>query len=496
MKPVAVHWFRNDLRVHDQPALVAARRRGDAIVGIYGYDAEPYGAGRFGFCKTGPHRARFRAEALADLRANLGERGIPLVVRDTAAEALSAVLGGVAVARLSYPTEPASEETAIERDVLRMARARAVRCEAYAGHSLLHPEDLPFAIAGLPDLFTTFRKEVERHWRVREVAPEPGRQELVANLPDVGTLRPAPNGAVSNAGSARFTGGETAGLARLQEYLWERDRLRVYKETRNGMLQFDDSSKLSPWLAAGCLSPRRIYAEIRRYERERVENDSTYWLIFELLWRDFFRLTHLKQGDRLFLRDGLQRLPIEWSRDPAMVAAWCEGKTGYPIVDANMRELSATGYMSNRGRQIVASFFTKNLGLDWRIGAEWFEHQLLDYDVASNYGNWQYAAGVGNDGREFRLFNLRRQAEMYDPKGDYVRYWIPELRRAMGFGAHEPWRSGADYVPRIVDFDASARENRARYEAAVRRAGGPSGTGRDRSGAGGGGKPNRHSRRR
>jgi deoxyribodipyrimidine photo-lyase len=239
-----------------------------------------------------------------------------------------------------------------------------------------------------------------------------------------------------------------------------------------------------------------VYEEVRRYERERVENESTYWLVFELLWRDFFRLTHLKYGDRLFLRDGLQRLPIEWGRDPAAVAAWCDGKTGYPIVDANMRELAATGYMSNRGRQIVASFFTKNLGLDWRIGAEWFEHQLLDYDVASNYGNWQYAAGVGNDGREFRLFNLRRQAEQYDPKGDYVRHWIPELRRLMGFSAHEPWRTGADYVPRMVDFDASARENRERYESAVRRSSGATRSGQDRSGAGGGGKPNRPRNRR
>jgi deoxyribodipyrimidine photo-lyase len=123
------------------------------------------------------------------------------------------------------------------------------------------------------------------------------------------------------------------------------------------------------------------------------------------------------------------------------------------LVDAAMRELLATGYTSNRSRQIVASFFTKNLGLDWRLGAEWFESQLVDYEVGSNYGNWQYAAGVGNDAREFRLFNLKKQAQQYDPDGKFVKYWLPNLR--------------SENLPEIVSFDQSAKENRLKYERAA-----------------------------
>ena len=150
--------------------------------------------------------------------------------------------------------------------------------------------------------------------------------------------------------------------------------------------------------------------EVELYEAERVKNDSTYWLKFELLWRDFFIFMSAKHGSHLFRSGGLQDKPIEWIDDRILFEAWCEGKTGYPLVDANMRELRETGYMSNRGRQNVASFLTKNLGLDWRLGAEWFESQLIDHDPSLNYGNWNYAAGIGNDTREFRWFNINKQA--------------------------------------------------------------------------------------
>jgi deoxyribodipyrimidine photo-lyase len=204
-----------------------------------------------------------------------------------------------------------------------------------------------------------------------------------------------------------YKGGETAALARLHEYFWELDKLKEYKETRNGMLGPHYSSKFSPWLASGNVSPRVILSEVKRYEKERVANDSTYWLVFELIWRDFFKFIAMRYGNDIFKLGGPQRdaAKYPWVRQERLYKAWVEGRTGVPLIDACMRELRATGFLGNRGRQIVASFCTKDLLLDWRMGAAYFEEVLLDYDPASNYGNWNYVAGVGSDPREDRYFN-------------------------------------------------------------------------------------------
>ncbi len=151
--------------------------------------------------------------------------------------------------------------------------------------------------------------------------------------------------------------------------------------------------------------------------------------MFELRWRDYFRFVALKYDDALFRPSGIQGIEIPWEHDWDRFERWQKGETGFPLVDANMRELAATGFMSNRGRQNVASFLTKNLGIDWRMGAEWFESRLVDYDVCSNYGNWNYTAGVGNDARGFRYFNIPKQSKDYDAKGHYVKHWLPQLER-------------------------------------------------------------------
>jgi deoxyribodipyrimidine photo-lyase len=274
-------------------------------------------------------------------------------------------------------------------------------------------------------------------------------------------------------------GGEAAAWERLGRWFWEEDRLRTYKETRNGMDGDAYSSRLSPWLAHGCLSARSVQAEVARYEQERVANDSTYWMTFELLWRDYFQWIAQKHGAALFRPAGLRGVPVPWRRDEDLFERWCEGKTGFPIIDACMRELAATGFLGNRGRQVVTSFLTKNLGLDWRWGAEWFEAQLVDHDVGSNYGNWNYGAGVGNDARGFRYFQLATQAQKYDPDGAHARRWCPELAGLPAAYAHAPWSApdqvlreasvqlGHTYPRRIVDLDRSAAENRARWEQAA-----------------------------
>ncbi|EGR31487.1 hypothetical protein IMG5_108280 [Ichthyophthirius multifiliis] len=253
-------------------------------------------------------------------------------------------------------------------------------------------------------------------------------------------------------------------MNRVQQYIWEQDLLKNYKNTRNGMVGADYSSKFSIWLANGCISPRYIYQEVKKYEKERIKNDSTYWIIFELLWRDYFKFVAIKYKNKLFYKNGIQGLDINWNQEINYFELWKNGKTGYPLVDANMRELNSTGFMSNRGRQNVASFLNKNMWVDWRMGAEYFESILLDYDPESNYGNWQYSAGIGNDGRQFRVFNITKQSNDYDPEGIYIKLWIPELKNVPKNKLFEPWKLnkeeqkeygviiGKDYPEPILDY--------------------------------------------
>lgn len=313
---------------------------------------------------------------------------------------------------------PAYEEQQLE---WRMKRSLGARLQTLWTHTLVDPNDLPFDPAqATPMVFSQFRKSVEAAdvWNV----PEPLR--ACARLPplpagvdvspsDVGDAFAAGGVDVAKGASGPFVGGETAALDRLKKWMWDEDRLKEYKDTRNGMLGMDYSSKFSPWLAQGCLSARRVYHDVQgaahpcvasrrvarhvgwritlscspqprapfaEYERVRVANQSTYWLVFELLWRDYFNFLMQRVKSELFFLEGPRNVTDKaWSRSLPDFFKWANGETGYPLVDACMRELAATGFMSNRGRQIVASFLTKDMGIDWRFGAEWFERHLLDH---------------------------------------------------------------------------------------------------------------------
>jgi deoxyribodipyrimidine photo-lyase len=480
-------WYRNDLRLHDHEPLIKAIKSGAKVVGIYCFDDRQFCSTSFGFPKTGAFRAQFLLESVTDLRAAWRDRGSDLIIRRGLPEEiipqLAQELGANAI---YYHREVTAEEVVVEHSVDTRLKELGVKSQSWWGHTLYHANDLPFKVADTPELFTKFRKLVEQKADVRESLAAPERLPVwqgeidrgeIPQLSDFGLSLPAPD----ERRAIAFTGGETAGKQRLSDYFWQRDRLRVYKDTRNGMLGADYSSKFSPWLALGCLSPRFIYDEVRRYEEERIENDSTYWLIFELLWRDYFRFICAKHGNKIFYRSGLQGVDIAWKKDDDRFLLWCEGKTGYPLVDANMRELKQTGFMSNRGRQNAGSFLTKNLGIDWRIGAEWFESLLIDYDVCSNWGNWNYTAGVGNDARGFRFFNITKQANDYDREGKYVKHWLPELDSVPAGKIHEPWkllpveqqrfnlRLGVDYPQPVVDLFKSAKANEIIYNAAFDR---------------------------
>jgi deoxyribodipyrimidine photo-lyase len=421
-------WLRNDLRLHDNEALARAARDAEFVLPVYCFDPRHFATTSFGFPKTGAFRAQFLLESLNDTRSRLQAIGANLLLRrGKPEEILPALASEYSAQAVYFHEEVTDEEVRVEEAVLDALAARKIDVISFWGSTLYHIDDLPFSTDALPDVFTQFRKMVEKSANVRTTFPAPQALVLPAGvesgaMPTVQDLGLTP-ASIDARAVLPFKGGETSALERLNEYFWAKNCLKDYKETRNGLIGADYSSKFSAWLALGCISPRCIYEEVQRYERERIANDSTYWLVFELLWRDFFRFVARKYDTALFRRNGIMNVNKKWKEDWKGFEAWKQGTTGVPFVDANMRELLLTGFMSNRGRQNVASYLVRDLNVHWLMGAEWFESQLIDYDVCSNYGNWNYAAGIGNDPREDRYFSIPKQANMYDPQGEYVRRW-------------------------------------------------------------------------
>ncbi|MGB3798643.1 MAG: DASH family cryptochrome [Lewinella sp.] len=447
-KRAAIVWFRRDLRLHDNEALNDALKHGDEVLPVYIIDPREW-RGTLpltGLPKIGAHRARFMLESIADLRESLRNRGADLIVRVGYPEELLPELSKKCRASWVFCNrERTREELRVQNEVEQNLWSIGREVYYSRGKLLYYTSDLPFPITQTPDTFTQFRKETERLTPVREPIATPSRIPFTTGtgiesgeIPDLAefSLVPPPQ---DERAAIDWHGGETAGLDRLAYYLFDNQAIATYKETRNGLTGSDFSTKFSAWLAQGCLSPKHVYAEIKAYETKNGANDSTYAVIYELLWRDFFRLMGKKHGERIFQKNGFSETEhAEWSTDRTLLRRWIDGQTGTPFVDANMREIARTGYISNRGRQNVASYLVNDLGLDWRLGAEYFEHILIDYDVTSNWCNWQYAAGVGTDPREKRYYNILSQAERYDPKGEYVRLWCPELEDLPEEFTHQP----------------------------------------------------------
>ena len=441
-------WFRQDLRLHDNEALTDALKSANEVLPIYVFDERVFkGHTRFGFHKTASHRAQFIIESVQDLRASLQKLGSDLIVRvGKPEEVIANIARQIKSSWVFCNRERTTEEVAVQDALEKNLWAIGQEIIYSRGKMLYYTQDLPFPVTHCPDTFTTFRKEVERIVSVRAPLPtidmpfHPLSFELDSgDLPELSTFNLPPIDRDERT-AIPFNGGETTGLERLQYYLWESNYVRQYKETRNALLGSDYSSKFSPWLAQGCLSPKMIYHELKRYEVERGANESTYWLLFELLWRDFFRLMGKKHENKIFLKGGWQeQVNPSWKNDYHLLQAWIDGRTGIPFIDANMRELASTGFMSNRGRQNVASFLVHDLQINWQMGASYFESLLMDYDPCSNWGNWNYIAGVGADPRQNRYFNILSQARKYDPDGAYVKRWLPELQQLPADKVHTPY---------------------------------------------------------
>lgn len=427
--PIRIHWFRNDLRVHDNEAL--GIEDGVPLVPLFILDPRRLSDHRLGFSLLGPHRLRFLTQSLQGLRASLRDRGSDLIVRVGAAEDVFADIARQYDIRSI--TMPAQYTWYEKVETARVERAIGVTPCGMHTTSLVHPGDLPFEVGETPFIFTQFRKRIEtaRAWRppVPDPAALPGVPPDLRgeDWPDDWPQLPVTD--MDERTAIPFDGGEAAGLDRLEDYV-SSDRVARYKYTRNQMVGADYSTKFSLWLADGSLSARTVRDRIARYEREVKRNKSTYWVVFELMWRDFFKYQAMRFGRRFFHKRGLRGIDRASSGDRDAFDRWRSGQTGDDFVDANMIELDRTGFMSNRGRQNAASYLVHDLGVDWRWGAYWFQNRLIDFDVHSNWGNWMYVAGVGNDPRTDRTFNTRWQAQKYDARRIFRDRWLDSVGSA------------------------------------------------------------------
>ena len=411
-KRVGVYFFTNDLRLHDNPALAKATQHVDQLLCVFCYQPWWLQINRQQLVSLGEHRKRFLAETLSTLDQSLRELGQHLIVVDaTPAKFLHEIREALTVHTV-FSSDNAGYFEVQQWDNLK-AEFDQIDFVSTSSATLFDQSQLPMSLSDLPETFTKFRKLVE-------ASIEPHRP-----ITTIEKLPPSPVSAIPKQQvaatvkqNATMTGGENAGLDHLDTY-FSSALPSSYKEVRNAIDGWDNSTKFSPWLANGSLSVRTLAACLKQYETEIEQNSSTYWIYFELLWREYFHWHSRLHGKNLFQFQGVKSKRPLTTYYPERFKKWCSGNTPYPIVNACMLQLNKTGYLSNRGRQIVASCLLNELQVDWRYGAAYFEQQLIDYDVSSNWGNWQYLAGVGADARDKRHFNLDKQTELFDPDGAY-----------------------------------------------------------------------------
>jgi len=420
-------WFRNNLRTQDNVSLKKAIENHSKVIAVYFFDPKKFEKDKFGFKKTEKFRAQFLIETIADLKENLAKLNITLLTYFESPEnKISFLVDEFSVDSIYTQKEWTKEEVETNNLIKSSLKETTKFIEDY-DQFLYHPETVSKNFEKIPDVFTGFRKKLEKYV---DILPENNilkltSDNLVENPTAVPTLKELGfmDFEVHRNTAFPFKGGETEALKRLDHYFFETKKVGFYKQTRNGLVGIDYSTKFSAWLANGSISAKTIYYKIREYEQEFGSNQSTYWVIFELIWRDYFKYISLKYNAKIFKIGGILERDYEWSTNEKTIQKWINGETKDDFVNANMIELKETGWMSNRGRQNVASYFAKELLLDWRIGAAYFESVLLDYDVHSNYGNWMYVAGVGNDPRD-RKFNTQFQAERYDSNHKFRKLWL------------------------------------------------------------------------
>jgi len=415
------------LRIEDNELLERASMH-KGVLCAYLIDEKPIPLHNEPFQAKGPFARKFELEALNELEDRLKELGINLMVLPFKAESLLNLIESQYIDTVYSPLWIASYERNLKERVLKELPKGNLNWIERPVQFLLDPEAVPFEIEDLPEVFTVFRKKVEKRLRVESPLKGISKQKhnVLFNVTEsqVPSLKHFGYTTVeTDTRSAHpFKGGEENAWKRIEDYFFERRLVSRYKKTRNGLVGEAYSTKFSGYLALGCISARSIYAALSKFESTIEKNEDTYWVLFELLWREYFKFLGLKHGDNLFKLGGIKQRSYQWNNDKLAFEAWINGKTKDPFVNAVMLELKHTGFTSNRGRQNAASYWSKTLRQDWRIGAYYFQTQLIDNDVQSNWGNWNYISGVGNDPRD-REFNTKLQAERYDPHQEFQKLW-------------------------------------------------------------------------
>ncbi|MGB7394721.1 MAG: DASH family cryptochrome [Pricia sp.] len=435
MDETVLLWFKNDLRLHDNEALHKAVASGAKVLPVYCFDTTLYRHLELGFRKTDLVRFLFAGQCVSDLRESLRKHGGDLkIVVGNPREEIPNLVKATRCKRIFAEQEYATEE---------MDMVEAVKSELPDdctlnlswGKTLYHIDDIPYSIDKIPLTSKAYRINTTKKTEVRSAFEIP-KQISFATQQEWGEL-PDPSDVGLDAESLDklqpyVAGGESKALERLQEYSFGSEALTSYRWTRNRSLGMEYSSKFSPYMALGCLSPRTIYRTVKEYEKEIKKNQSTWWLIFEIVWRDYFTFKLMRFQNEVYRTGGIKGKETEFENPPELFEKWCRGATGIPFIDAHMRQLNTTGYMSNRGRVNCASFLIHDYKVDWTWGASYFESKLIDYDVSSNWLNWHYQAF------ESYYTNPVHQSLKYKA-GDYIREYIKELSEVHHAYIHAPW---------------------------------------------------------
>jgi len=415
-------WFRNDLRLHDNEMLVEAIAKSDSILPVYILDPRSFGETKYATLKTGNIRAQFILESVLGLRSALKQIGGNLLIAEGNPEdIIPQLVQEYEITEVYHHREVAREETHVSTLVENALWKLRINLKHFIGHTLYNKEDLPFPIKDIPDAFNQFKKKIERDSIIKPCFAAPDRIN-VAEVIDWGTLSSLEDLNLfpqqkDQRADFEFAGGEAEGLAHLQKVIVAMQQAAT---TKNLIL----ASKLSAWLAIGSLSPRKVYWEIKKMEGVPNTKAMFNHILLGLLWRDYFRFMFKKYGNTFFSPDGFgsQGL-IDIANEQDNFNKWKNAQTGFAVVDAVMTELNQTGFISNIARQTAALYLINNLEVSWIFGAAYFEEKLIDYNPASNWGNWANVAGVGNDQKSKSVFDLDKNIKNLDPKGNYSLTW-------------------------------------------------------------------------
>jgi deoxyribodipyrimidine photo-lyase len=438
MMTKGLYWFTNDLRLDDNKALNSLLEKCQKVIFLYVIDPRWFQPNNFYHKPIGSHRWLFIQQSIIDIEQQLKKQGHTLYILEGKSE--DTIIDFIAENNIDIISS-AEQVGFYERKTWEKIKSIVnIKCYCELNSTLFTAEQIDLNEPSLAS-FTTFRKKIESS----TLKPSTPVDQFI--LDNIEALVPVNNDFVNSkmllsyykiaysdthsideqsneviTTDKLFTGGETAALIHTSDYFSTNAALS-YKKTRNSLDGWLQSTKFSPYLAAGNISSRQLWHALKRYEMKWQENESTYWIGFELLWREYFQWLALQQKSSLFTFQGSAQKRPQSSFYSEPFAQWCQGNTPHPLVNACMHQLNATGFMSNRGRQIVASCLVNELSVDWRYGAAYFQQQLIDYDVAANWGNWQYIAGVGADPRGGRHFNLRKQTAIYDPNRVFINKW-------------------------------------------------------------------------